>query len=49
MESVAMVVRFEHARGERDAFLGQALNPYTNGGNVVPIGVEYSGDRVRRC
>jgi hypothetical protein len=37
-KSMAMVVGYEHASEERDALLAQALNPYTNGGNVVSIG-----------
>ena len=31
-------IGYEHASEERDALLAQALNPYTNGGNVVSIG-----------
>jgi hypothetical protein len=40
-------VRYEHALEERDALLAQALNPYANGGKVVPIGIEFDSDRVR--
>jgi hypothetical protein len=46
-KSMAMVVRYEHASEERDALLAQALNPYTNGGNVVSIGIEFESDRAR--
>jgi len=46
-KSIAMVVRYEHASEERDALLAQALNPYTNGGNVVSIGIEFESDRAR--
>jgi hypothetical protein len=46
-KSVAMVVRYEHASEERDALLAQALNPYTDGGNVIPIGIAFDGDRAR--
>ena len=42
-----MVVRYEHASEERDALLAQALNPYTKGGNVVSIGIEFESDRAR--
>ena len=48
-KSMAMVVRYEHASEERDALLAQALNPYTNGGNVVSIGIEFESDRARRA
>jgi integrase len=46
-KSVAMVVRYEHASEERDALLAQALNPFTSGGNVVPIAHGDEGDRAR--
>jgi hypothetical protein len=46
-KSVAMVVRYEHAAEERDALLAQALNPFTHGGNVVPIAQQPEGDRAR--
>ena len=46
-KSVAMVVRYEHASEERDAFLAEALNQYTQGSNVVPITKEARGDRAR--
>jgi len=46
-KSVAMVVRYEHASEERDALLAQALNPFTSGGNVVPIVRGDEGDRAR--
>ena len=46
-KSVAMVVRYEHASEERDALLAQALNPFTHGGNVVPIAQQPEGDRAR--
>jgi len=45
--SVAMVVRYEHASGERDAHLAQGLNPFTGGDNVVPIARGDEGDRAR--
>jgi hypothetical protein len=45
--SMAMVVRYEHASEERDALLAQALNPYANGGKVVPIGIESQSVRAR--
>jgi hypothetical protein len=38
-KSVTMVVRYEHASEERDALLADALNPYTQTGMVVPIGL----------
>ena len=44
---MAMVVRYEHASDERDALLAQALNPFTMGGNIVPIAHEFMGDRAR--
>jgi integrase len=47
-KSVAMVVRYEHASGERDAQLAQVLNPYTSGANVVAIGIDLGSDRARR-
>ncbi len=46
-KSVAIVVRYEHASEERDALLAQALNPFTSGGNVVPIVRGGEGDRAR--
>ena len=48
-KSVAMVVRYEHASEERDALLAQALNPFTSGGNVVPIDGVAEGDRHGRA
>ncbi len=45
-KSVAMVVRYEHASEERDALLAQALNPYTQGSNVVPL-ASAARDRAR--
>jgi hypothetical protein len=48
--SVAMVaVRYKHASEERNALLAQALSPYTEGSNVVPIAgsSESRGDRAR--
>ena len=36
-KSVAMVVRYEHASEERDAFLAQALNQFAEPSNVVSI------------
>jgi integrase len=45
--SVAMVVRYEHASEERDAQLAQALNAFTMGDNVVLLRHELSGDRAR--
>ena len=44
---VAMVVRYEHASQERDALLAQALNPYTEGSNIVPSATSAPGDRGR--
>jgi hypothetical protein len=44
---VAMVVRYEHVSEERDALLTEALNPFTSGGNVVPIASDDKGDRAR--
>ena len=38
-----------HASVERDALLAQGMNPYTNGGNVVSIGIEFESDRARRA
>jgi len=32
-----MVVCYEQASGERDALLARALNPYTEGSNVLPM------------
>ena len=46
-KSVAIVVRYEHASEERDALLAQAQNPYTNGGNVVPISTTAKSVRAR--
>jgi integrase len=46
-KSVAMVVRYEHASEERDAFLAEALNQYTQGSNVVPITKDLERDRAR--
>ena len=46
-KSVAMVVRYEHASEERDALLAQALNPFTGGGNVVPMMRADESDRAR--
>jgi hypothetical protein len=46
-KSVAMVVSYEHASEEREALLAQALNPCTDGGNVIPIGIAFDGDRAR--
>jgi integrase len=46
-KSVAMVVRYEHASEERDALLAQALNPFTQGSNVVPFASEPERDRAR--
>jgi integrase len=46
-KSVAMVVRYEHVSEERDALLAEALNPFTSGGNVVPIARRDKGDRAR--
>jgi hypothetical protein len=46
-KSVAMVVRYEHASEERDALLADALNPYTQAGIVVPIGIGHEKDRAR--
>jgi hypothetical protein len=46
-KSVAMVVRYEHASEERDAFLAQALNQFAEPSNVVPIANTASGDRAR--
>jgi integrase len=46
-KSVAMVVRYEHASGERDALLAEALNPYTQSGIVVPVGPLHEKDRAR--
>jgi integrase len=46
-KSVTMVVRYEHASEERDALLADALNPYTETGIVVPIGLLNKKDRAR--
>ena len=46
-KSVTMVVRYEHASEERDALLADALNPYTETGTVVPIGLLNKKDRAR--
>ena len=46
-KSVAMVVRYEHASEERDAFLAQALNQFVESANVVPITSVSPGDRAR--
>ena len=46
-KSVTMVVRYEHASEERDAFLADALNPYTQTGIVIPIGLRDNKDRAR--
>ena len=45
-KSAAMMVRYEHASEQRDALLAQALNPFTHGGNVVPIAQQPDGDRA---
>ena len=46
-KSVAMVVRYEHASEERDAFLAQALNQFAEPSNVVSITNASPGDRAR--
>ena len=46
-KSVTMVVRYEHASEERDAMLADALNPYTETGVVVPIGLLNKEHRAR--
>jgi len=46
-KSVTMVVRYEHASDERDAVLADALNPFTQGGVVVPLGGAFAHDRAR--
>jgi hypothetical protein len=46
-KSVAIVVRYEHASEERDALLAQALNPFAQGSNVVPLASDSDGDRAR--
>ena len=46
-KSVAMVVRYEHASEERDAFLAQALNAFRIARHLVPFMHELSGDRAR--
>jgi integrase len=46
-KSVAMVVRYEHASEERDAFLAQALNQFADASNVVSITNASPGDRAR--
>src|SRR5271156_3957917 len=46
-KSVAMVVRYEHASEERDAFLAQALNQFTEPSNVASITNASPGDRAR--
>ena len=46
-KSVTMVVRYEHASEERDALLADALNPFTQGGIVVPLWSKSGGDRAR--
>ena len=46
-KSVAMVVRYEHASEERDAFLAQALNQFAEPSNVVSITNTAPGDRAR--
>jgi hypothetical protein len=45
-KSVTMVARYEHASEERDALLADALNPYTETGVVIPIGLNRR-DRAR--
>jgi integrase len=45
--SVAMVVRYEHASEERDAYLADALNPFTEGWNGPHIGIVFTEDRAR--
>jgi hypothetical protein len=46
-KSVAMVVRYEHASEERDAFLARALNQFAESSNVVSITNASPGDRAR--
>ena len=46
-KSVAMVVRYEHASEERDAFLAQALNQFAEPSNVVSFTNASPGDRAR--
>jgi hypothetical protein len=43
-----MMVRYEHASEERDTLLAEALNPFTQSGIVVPIGLLNKMDRARR-
>jgi hypothetical protein len=45
--SVAMVVRYEHSSEERDAYLADALNPFTEGWNGPHIGIDFTEDRAR--
>ena len=46
-KSIAMVVRYEHASEERDAFLAQALNQFAEPSIVVSITNASPGDRAR--
>ncbi len=46
-KSVAIAVRYEHASEERDALLAEALNPFTENANVVPIANAAAGDCAR--
>jgi hypothetical protein len=45
-KSVAVMVRDEQASEERYAMFAQALNPFTQGGNIVSIAQQPEGERA---